>query len=118
MHAPEPRELLATIDGWELRQFASTERGAGHVQLWLPDQRVSIVTPSRATAGQFEARIGDERLAARTWKSLRRELAYRGVAPPGRHIVRALERWFVLPTESASGRLLRTWWAGIPEYAR
>lgn len=119
LHAPEQRELLAMVEAWEIRRFPGTPlRAMVHVQLWHPDLDVSIITPSRATAGCFEARIDGDHLIARTWDVLRRELVKRGVVPPGRHTIRSLERWFVLSTESTRGRLLRAWWAGTGEHAR
>ena len=46
----------------ELRQFADDDprtayfarRGFAHVQLWHPERRVSVLTPSRLTGGNFE----------------------------------------------------------------
>jgi hypothetical protein len=38
-------------------------RGLWHVQLWHPDARISILTPSRLTGGAFEA------FPSRGWKA-------------------------------------------------
>jgi len=117
-HAGQPP--LASIDGWELRQFHphAEPRGTSHLQLWQPADRISIVTPSRLSAGRFEVRIAGELISAQAWPALERELARRHIRVPGRHTIRALERWFVLRSESKAARLLRTWWAGAEEYAR
>jgi hypothetical protein len=109
-HDPAQRVLVGTIGAWELRQSAEARRGMAHVQLWEPTARVSIVTPSRATYGCFEARIDGVVVAARSWAALRRSLAGRAVDVPSLATMRAVERWFVLATESKTGRLLRMWW--------
>lgn len=126
LHDPDERVVVADLGDWEVRQFAVTDRratyfadkGFGHVQLWNAAVVASIITPSRLTAGHFEMWLDGERFAARSWATLELELAMRGIQPPGRHAVRAIERWFVLPTEQRAGRLLRTWWAGVEEKAR
>lgn len=121
LHAPDEREVIATLtDGWEVRQFRThdrrlsyfAKRGFAHVQLWHAGQRVSIVTPSRLTAGMFDAWQNGLRWSAPTWPALASVLAPAGITVLARHEARAIERWFVLPTESRAGRLLRSWWAG------
>jgi hypothetical protein len=107
-----PRPLVGMLDDWELRHDTSTAKGQGYVQLCK--RGISIVTPSRATAGNFEALLDGKRITARTWKAMRSTLVQHGVVPPGRHALRAIETWFVLPNESPTGRLLRSWWAGQP----
>lgn len=62
-HDPRERELASrTADGqWEVRVFGSrmfqyfVTRGLWHVQLWHPEARVSLLTPSRLTLGFYEA---------------------------------------------------------------
>lgn len=110
-HDPAQRALVATLGTWQLRQSEGEKRrGMAHVQLWDPAARVSIVTPSRATYGHFEASLDGVQVAARTWPQLRRALAGRAVDVPTAAAMRAVERWFVLPAESAPGKLLRMWW--------
>lgn len=61
-HDPRERIVGARVNGWEVRVFAPTDarraylaaRGFGHLQLWHPEARVSILTPSRLTGGHFE----------------------------------------------------------------
>ena len=132
LHDPRDRVRIAELgNGWELRQFAETDRrlayfadkGFAHVQLWSAAANVSVVTPSRLTNGAFEAWIAPpdqavHRCAARAWSTIERELAVRHIAPPNRHVIRAVEKWFVLPVETRAGRLLRSWWAGAEESAR
>jgi hypothetical protein len=125
LHATCDRELVAELGGWELRQYAQSDprrgyfaaKGYAHVQLWNPATRVSVLTPSRLTGGGFEVWCEGERFAASTWGDVAVALAG-VVALPGRHELRAVERWFVLPAETRAGRLLRSWWAGTEESAR
>jgi hypothetical protein len=122
LHDPTERELVAFAGDWELRQFSESDRrfayfvtkGFAHVQLWHRASGTSIITPSRMTGGNFELFSGtqDLRFAASTWIAIADALDALGVAPPSRHEVRAIERWFVLPNETRAGRLLRSWWAG------
>jgi hypothetical protein len=61
-HDPRERAAVASIDGWEIRIFPEgdrraeyfTPRGFLHAQLWHPQARVSVLTPSRLTGGLFE----------------------------------------------------------------
>lgn len=54
------RELAQTIGEWEVRVFADDKfgffvaRGLWHVQLWHPQARVSVLTPSRLTGDAYE----------------------------------------------------------------
>lgn len=132
LHDPADRVFVADLgNGWEMRQFAEHDRrlayfadkGFAHVQLWNAAANVSVVTPSRLTDGSFEAWIANDdegvlRCAARSWSTIELELAVRRIAPPNRHMIRAIEKWFVLPVETRAGRLLRSWWAGAEESAR
>lgn len=62
-HDPRDRVLVDTVGDWEVRCFAPGDpkfhyfvtRRLLHVQLWHPAARVSVLTPSRLTAGLFEA---------------------------------------------------------------
>jgi hypothetical protein len=62
-HDPRERVVVATVGGWELRVFPPDDRkfsyfvtrGFLHVQLWHPQARVSVLTPSRLTGGMYEA---------------------------------------------------------------
>lgn len=59
-HDPRDRELLTRLDDWEIRAFGSrwfaffAPRGLWHVQLWHPEKRLSIITPSTLTRGSYE----------------------------------------------------------------
>ncbi|MGK3987002.1 hypothetical protein WME99_28440 [Sorangium sp. So ce136] len=60
-HDPRERELALVVAGWEVRLFAGRKfdyfvtRGFWHLQLWHPEARVSVLTPSRLTRGLYEA---------------------------------------------------------------
>ena len=59
-HDPRERERIATVSGWEIRQFVGQKylyfvrNGFWHVQLWHPRARVSVLTPSRLTRDRYE----------------------------------------------------------------
>lgn len=119
-HDPREREVVAVAASWHVLQFPPVDpklayfasRGFLHLQLWQPETRWSILTPSRLTAGNFEARpVGGERIATRSWAALAAALAAHDVLVPGAAEVRALERWLVMRRETPQLRLLRTWWA-------
>jgi hypothetical protein len=119
-HAPEDRVAISALDaGWEVRQFAEADRklayfaarGFAHLQLWQPAARVSVLTPSRITGGNFELWSQGARVPCRRWDDVADLLDAERVAAPGRAAIRALERWFILAHEPAAGRLLRCWWA-------
>lgn len=115
-HDPREREVVGRAGAWEVRQFAAgdaklayfTVRGFLHLQLWHPQAQISILTPSRLTAGHFEAWLADTRIAVRRWVDLDAALGGRA---PAQAELRALERWFVLRHEPAELHLLRLWWA-------
>lgn len=117
-HDPGERVAVAWAGRWEVRQFAGGDfrrpgavrnRGFHHLQLWHPGARISILTPSRLTAGRYEAwPEGGERLSAASWRGLADQLA--PVELPGVTEVAALESWFVTREEPRSLRLLRLWW--------
>ncbi|WP_438004112.1 hypothetical protein WME89_35480 [Sorangium sp. So ce321] len=60
-HDPRERELALVVAGWEVRLFGGRRfeylvtRGFWHLQLWHPEARVSVLTPSRLTRGLYEA---------------------------------------------------------------
>ncbi|WP_437730786.1 hypothetical protein [Sorangium sp. So ce1335] len=60
-HDPRERELALVVAGWEVRLFGGRKfeyfvaRGFWHLQLWHPEARVSVLTPSRLTRGLYEA---------------------------------------------------------------
>ncbi len=60
-HDPRDRELVMHLGAWEVRVSTGrafeyfVPRGLWHVQLWHPEAQISILTPSRLTAGAFEA---------------------------------------------------------------
>ena len=84
-HDPRERELAMLADGWEVRVFGGRKfqyfvgRGFLHVQLWHPEERISILTPSRLTCGFYEvfpvldwkARAADHDRLAQIFSTLR-----------------------------------------------
>ncbi|WP_437934633.1 hypothetical protein [Sorangium sp. So ce341] len=60
-HDPRERELALVVAGWEVRLFVGRKfeyfvaHGFWHLQLWHPEARVSVLTPSRLTCGLYEA---------------------------------------------------------------
>lgn len=118
-HDPRERVPLADLGAWQVLQFPRedpklayfTTRGFLHLQLWHAGARLSILTPSRLTAGRFETwRAGGPRTSAAEWSELAAQVA--DVTLPVAAQVRALERWMVSRHEPAQLRLLRTWWRG------
>ncbi len=59
-HDPRERELVLRVDGWEVRLFGEhkfqyfVRHGLWHAQLWQPEARVSVLTPSRLTCELYE----------------------------------------------------------------
>lgn len=103
-HDPTERILVTRLDGWQVRDFADDDsrqhyfatRGFAHFQLWHPERRLSVLTPSRLTDQQFEVfPIGRGKLRIRSWDELASLLrSHHGVVPPSLSCLRALERWF------------------------
>lgn len=118
--------MVAQLDAWEVREYAPDDprlpyfrkHGFAHVQLWHAPAELSILTPSRLTAGAFEVASPTDRAQVSSWPDVAVLLSRAGVPAPNRHEIRAIERWFVWPVESRAGRLLRSWWAGQAEAAR
>lgn len=120
-HDPNERHEIARVGTWQLRQFAPgdtklpyfTTRGFLHVQLWHEDAGISILTPSRLTAGRYEAWLPDgQRVASPVWRGVVACLP--PIPAPTAAELRAIERWFVVRHEPPEVRLLRTWWAAVP----
>lgn len=115
-HDPLERVVVAMTDAWEIRQFAEgdprlayfTPRAFRHIQLWHPDAQVSILTPSKLTAGAFEAWTPTLRFATHHWEDVVCTLPH--VILPGAAQVRAFEHWFVTVQEPRRVRLLRHLW--------
>lgn len=117
-HDPRERVAIGVAGEWSVRQFTAhdpklayfTGRGFLHLQLWHAVHRVSILTPSRLTAGRFEAwAAGGDRIIAISWDAMTAALG--DLPVPTAAEVRALECWLVVRYEPAQLRLLRTWWA-------
>jgi hypothetical protein len=105
-HDPAERTLLAEMDGWEVRDFAPDDprhayfahRGFSHLQLWHPEAGISLLTPSRLTAGSYEVfpfvgwkRRGDYATLRALIKSAH------GVTLPSPSLIAATLRWFAAP---------------------
>jgi hypothetical protein len=75
LHVPSDRELLARVGPWEVRRHAVADerfayfasRALLHLQLWHPEQRISVLTPSRLTGGRFELARGARRASVANW---------------------------------------------------
>jgi hypothetical protein len=67
-HDPSERALLHAQYGWQIRTYPWNSpqhlvyktKGMLNLQLWYPKVRLSVLTPSRLTDGQYEIRMGDE----------------------------------------------------------
>ncbi len=59
-HDPRERDLVLRVDSWEIRLFGEhkfqyfVRHGLWHAQLWQPEARVSVLTPSRLTCELYE----------------------------------------------------------------
>jgi len=59
-HDPRERDPVICVRGWEVRVFGEHQfqyfvrRGFWHLQLWHPEARVSVLTPSRLTCDLYE----------------------------------------------------------------
>ena len=62
LHDPCERILVESLGEWQIRIFRPSgdfhryfaAKGILHVQLWHPEARVSLLTPSPLTAGRYE----------------------------------------------------------------
>jgi hypothetical protein len=115
-HAVDDRVVIACCDDWEVRQHrlddpATAELVTGgylHLQLWCPASGISILTPSRLTAGLFDVRLPDGgRIRAHLYR--RAADAVRPRAAPSEAAIAALERWHVLRHEPTVLHAARTW---------
>lgn len=104
-HDPNERIVLSRVGDWEIRAFAPggakheyfVRRGFLHLQLWNPERRVSVLTPSRLTLGRYEI------FPINGWKLPETDLAevialvreQHGLALPSPRRINALEQWFV-----------------------
>ena len=104
-HDPRDRIAVAGVDAWEVRVFPPGSRHhryfAGremlHLQLWDARRGISVLTPSRITAGRYEVfPVHDWKLAVADFQELRELVAKElGIRLPGTRRQRALEEWFV-----------------------
>jgi hypothetical protein len=114
LHAPADRELLARVGSWEVRRHAAEDerfaylvsRAMLHVQLWHPARRISVLTPSRLTAGRFEIARGTHRVSVATWPGVVTLLPDHGL--PGSAELAALTMWLVVRCEIAASVERRT----------
>lgn len=112
-HDPAERVLITRLDGWQVRDFGYDDvrlayfatRGFAHFQLWHPERRLSVLTPSRLTDGQYEVfPIGRWKRRAPSWRALAALLrAHDAPAPPSEACLRALERWFSRAADVVQG---------------
>ncbi len=113
-HDPRERELALVVEGWEVRAFGGRKfeyfvaRGFWHLQLWHPEARVSVLTPSRLTRGLYEAYpIANWRAQAPDYDRLVTLLGGLFAAKlPERSAVLRLERAFVAEVVRGSGGVL------------
>lgn len=113
-HDPRERALVDFVDGWQVRVFPATDpkfpyfvgRRLLHVQLWHPEARVSVLTPSRLTAGCFEAfPYRDWKIRLRCPDALERVVRdSHGVALPALPRLAALVLWHVRAAERHAAR--------------
>jgi hypothetical protein len=108
-HDPSERALLCTLGAWEVRAFAPDDarhtyfvkRELLHLQLWHPAAGVSVLTPSRLTAGAFELfPVDGWKCAVRSAEEARRLARYaHGVELPTPLRLAALIEWYVRAQE-------------------
>jgi len=113
-HDPRERALVDFVDGWQVRVFPATDpkfryfvsRRLLHVQLWHPEARVSVLTPSRLTAGCFEAfPYRDWKIRLRCPDALHRVVRDgHGIALPALPRLAALVLWHVRAAERHAAR--------------
>ena len=119
LHADATRLELIEADGWRVRRIAADDErfaycarhGMLHLQLWHPERRTSILTPSALTSGQVDVWVaGRGRGAVRDYATLAAIMRAERVTPLSPAYVRALVRWLIEPHEPAHIRLRRAWW--------
>lgn len=104
-HDPRERALLDRYGDWEVRAcpdsdfrfFYVVERGLWHVQLWQAEARISVLTPSRITCGEYEASsVESSKRRVREFDELDAVLRHHfGVAPPSERVLGRALREFV-----------------------
>jgi hypothetical protein len=107
LHSPFDRELLARVGPWEVRRHARDDgrfaylatRSMLHVQLWHPDHRVSVLTPSRLTGGRFEIASSTRRAWVADWDAVVAQLPDHQL--PRRSDLAALSLWLVVRHETS-----------------
>lgn len=116
-HAVTERAVVGRCGGWEVRRHplgepavaAYVRDGYLHLQLWCGRSGISILTPSRLTAGLFDLQLADgARVRAHLYQRVV-DAVPAGVRAPSESDVAALERWHVLPHEPAGHHAARTW---------
>lgn len=102
-HDPNERVWLAELGTWQLRGHAPGGRfqrwlqahGMGHLQLWHPERRISILTPSRLTLGRWELfPVHGWKLPVYDWVDVRDQLRSMHLRAPSTAALRAALRWF------------------------
>ncbi|MBX3225658.1 MAG: hypothetical protein KIT84_31230 [Labilithrix sp.] len=87
-HDPRDREEAYALGEWQVRVATGrmfeyfVPRGLWHVQLWHPETRISILTPSRLTMGAWEA------FPLQTWKARRETWSSLALALAAEHDVK------------------------------
>lgn len=104
-HDPSQRELVARLDGWEVRAFPEegrmhlyfAPRGLLHLQLWHPKRRISVLTPSRLTMHRWEVfPVAGWKLPIASDNILRDVVEGRlGIPLPCPTALEAVQRWFL-----------------------
>jgi hypothetical protein len=110
LHSAFDRELVAQLGAWEVRRHAEhdprfayfAQRTFLHLQLWHPDEHISVLTASRLTGGRFEIATGDRRVWVETWPQVLDELPGSGL--PGGATLGAIMMWLVVRAETAAVR--------------
>jgi len=113
-HDPRERERLGQVGAWEVRAFARDGRAHAyfarrellHLQLWHPEARVSLLTPSRLTGGAYELfPIDGWKCAVRSAEDARRLARYaHGIELPTPLRLAALIEWYVRSEERRASR--------------
>lgn len=110
LHSPFDRELLARIGPWEVRRHATDDgrfayfatRSMLHVQLWHPEHRVSVLTPSLLTGGRFEIAFSTRRAWVADWDGVLGQLPDHEL--PRRSELAALSLWLVVRNETSAAK--------------
>ena len=113
-HDLDRRMQVYTHEGWVCRSHARNDinyanmaaLGQLHLQLWLPHARVSILTPSSLTDGDFEVCLFGDLFRVSSSAELNALLVTEAaVAPPCPGLIHYLQTWLVwAPSLCASVR--------------